>query len=58
MDSERPTNPSPDEEWLVITTVAHVVVRAKTPQEAREMVERRGFTVIEVKRNDEDSPVP
>jgi hypothetical protein len=55
MDSERPTNPSPDEEgnWIVITTVAQIVVRAKTPQEARETVERRGFTVIEVKRYDD-----
>ncbi len=58
MDSKRPTNPSPDEdqEWTVITTVAHVVVRAKTQQEAREMVERRGYTVIEVNRGDTDSP--
>ncbi len=58
MDSKRPTNPSPDADqvWTVITTIAQVVVRAKTQQEAREMVERRGYTVIEVKRGGDDSP--
>ncbi len=43
--------------WAVIVTVGRVVVEAATAEEAREKAERRGYIVLEVKRDSSDQPV-
>ena len=43
--------------WAVITTVGRVVVEAETPEGARVKVERKGYIVREVNRDNSDQPV-
>ncbi len=37
--------------WAVITEIGRVVVEAETAEAAREKVERRGYIVLEVNRD-------
>jgi hypothetical protein len=43
--------------WAVIVTLGRVVVEAETADIAREKVERRGYIVLEVHRDDSSQAV-
>ena len=44
----------PQTRWAVITKIGRVVVEAETADAAREKAERKGYFVVEVKRNASD----
>jgi len=49
--SDAPERQSHNVRWAVIVTLGRVVVEAETADIAREKVERRGYIVLEVHRD-------